>query len=204
MVDGVRVTDPIALEAAVSVLAGTINTRLVAALSAAGVRAVGLTGVDGGTLLCDRAPGVRSALGAEVDLGEVGVPLASSGVALIEVLCGAGWVPAIASIGSTSEGRLLNVNADVAAAHLAVTLGAARLLVLGATDGVLDGSGRTLRDVSTADARALVDSGAARDGMAAKLGACARASAAGVLDVRILNGRTCDFSGGTRVLASRV
>src|SRR5512143_3621635 len=49
MIDGIRVTDAAALEAAVSVLAGTINTRLVAALTAAGVRAVGLTGVDGET-----------------------------------------------------------------------------------------------------------------------------------------------------------
>lgn len=202
MIDGIRVTDAEALDAAVSVLAGTINTRLVAALTAAGVRAVGLTGVDGETLLCSPAPPVRAASGAQVDLGAVGVPLESSRVALIETLCDTRWVPVIASVGTTDEGHLMNVNADVAAAHLAVRLGADRLIVLGATDGVLDPSGRTLPELSAADARRLIDSGAARDGMRAKLAACTRASAAGVIDVRILNGRGLDLSGGTRVIAS--
>ncbi len=201
MVDGVRVTDDDALAAAVSVLAGTINTRLVAALSSAGVRAVGLTGVDGAVLRSWRAPRVRARSGTMVDLGHVGQPMSSADPSLLRLLCAHGWVPVVASVGVAADGALLNVNADVAAAHLAVALRAARLLVLGATDGVFDSNGATIATLSHAAAEALIDSGAARDGMAAKLDACTRASACGVSDVRIVDGRSNDlFAGGTRVV----
>lgn len=204
MVDGVRVTDQESLAAAVSVLGGTINTRLVAALLSAGVRAVGLTGVDGAVLRAQRAPRVRTRTGAIVDLGHVGLPVPSADTTLLQALCTNGWVPVIASLGVTAEGDLLNVNADVAASHLAIALRATRLLVLGATDGVFDAAGTTLATLSHPEAEALIDSGAARDGMAAKLEACTRASACGVAEVRIVNGRSDALtSGGTRLLAGR-
>jgi acetylglutamate kinase len=201
MIDGLRVTDDHALCAAISVLGGTINTRLVAALGASGVRAVGLTGVDGGLLRARRASRRRSRSGSMVDLGHVGEPLSSAEPALLRRLCSDGWVPVIASLGVADDGSVLNVNADVAASHLAIALRASRLLVLGATDGVLGTDGSTLQTLSHAAAEALIESGTAHDGMAAKLEACARASACGVPDVRILDGRACDLAaGGTRVV----
>lgn len=204
MVDGIRVTDAGALAAAVSVLAGTINTRLVAALTQAGVRAVGLTGADGGLLRSSRAPRVRSRSGALVDLGSVGIPDGPADMSLVRTLCAASWVPVVASIGIDQEGGLLNVNADVAAAHLAVSLGAVRLTLLGATDGVFDEQGQTIAELPREDADRLVATGAARDGMAAKLQACLRALAGGVADVRILDGRAIDLAaGGTRVVVER-
>lgn len=202
MVDGIRVTDDEALSVAVSVLGGTINTRLVAALVAAGVRAVGLSGVDGGVLRARRAAPRRSRSGAMVDLGHVGEPLPSTDPSLLSHLCEDGWVPVVASLAVTTDGRLLNVNADVAACHLAVALRASRLLVLGGTDGVLDADGARVPTLSPAAAEALIDAGTARDGMAAKLEACARASAGGVEDVRIVDGRAADLAaGGTRVMS---
>jgi acetylglutamate kinase len=205
MVDGIRVTDDETLAAAVSVLGGTINTRLVAALVAAGVRAVGLTGVDGGVLTAQRAPRIRSRSGATVDLGRVGLPVPTADPALLRALCADGWVPVVASIGVTPAGELLNVNADVAASHLAIALGAVRLLVLGATDGVFDESGATLPSLSIPQAEALVRAGAAKDGMAAKLDACVRARANGVEEVRIVNGRSEALTdGGTRLVAGSV
>lgn len=201
MIDGIRVTDDHALSAAISVLGGTINTRLVAALGASGVRAVGLTGVDGGLLRARRVPRLRSRSGAMVDLGHVGQPLPSRKSSLLRLLCDDGWVPVVASLGVAADGSVLNVNADVAAAHLAIALRASRLLVLGATDGVFGADGATMATLSHAAAEALVDSGTARDGMAAKLEACTRASACGVEDVRILDGRAGDLAiGGTRVV----
>ena len=71
-VDGLRVTDQATLDAVVAVLAGTVNTRLVAGLVGAGVHAVGLTGVDAALGLSTRAPGHRAADGRLVDLGLVG------------------------------------------------------------------------------------------------------------------------------------
>lgn len=201
MIDGIRVTDDDALAAAIGVLGGTINTRVVAALGAAGVRAVGLTGVDGCILPARRASRMRSRSGSMVDLGHVGEPLRGADPALLRTLCLQGWVPVVASLGVSAEGAVLNVNADVAAAHIAIALRANRLLVLGATDGVFGADGLTVASLSQAAAEALIDSGAARDGMTAKLEACVRASACGVADVRILNGRAADLGvGGTRLV----
>ncbi len=203
LVDGIRVTDADALAAAVGILAGTINTRLVAALGAAGVRAVGLSGVDGALLRSRRAPRARAQSGIMVDLGHVGQPVPEGDTAVLRVLCDNAFVPVVASLGVDAEGHVLNVNADVAASHLAIALRAGRLYVLGGTDGVFDAAGATIATLSHADAEALVGSGAARDGMAAKLEACTRASACGVADVRILNGRAGRLpAGGTRVVLS--
>src|SRR5438128_9861605 len=73
-VDGLRITDEATLDVVVSVLAGAVNTRLVAALNAAGVAAVGLTGADGSCGLSAAAPPHRSVDGRLVYLGRVGVP----------------------------------------------------------------------------------------------------------------------------------
>lgn len=204
MVDGVRVTDEDTLAAAVSVLGGTINTRLVAALIGRGVHAVGLTGVDGALLRADRAPRVRTRAGTVVDLGHVGLPDPTAGAALLESLCRDGWTPVVASLGIGSGGDVLNVNADVAAAHLAVALRAARLVVMGATDGVFDAQGATIPTLTHVEAKSLIESGAARDGMAAKLDACLRAASCGIADVRIVSGRSSTVaSGGTRLVSGR-
>src|SRR5262245_50639874 len=97
-VDGLRVTDEPTLDVVVSVLAGAVNTRFVAALTAAGVGAVGLTGVDGWCGLSDPAPPHQATDGRVVDLGRVGVPTAAADVRLLEVLVAAGFVPVIACI----------------------------------------------------------------------------------------------------------
>ena len=200
--DGVRITDEEALDAVIAVLAGGTNTRLVAAVNAAGARAVGLTGADARLGLCSRAAPVRTQRGDTVDLGLVGEPAAPD-TAVVEDLIGAGYVPVIASIGATREGVLLNVNADTFAAHLAAALGADRLIVAGTTPGVLDQAGRTIARLTRADVEALTASGAAHSGMVAKLAACSHAAARGVRDVSIVAGRgIADFgeAPGTRLV----
>src|SRR6185369_17979927 len=76
-VDGLRITDQPTLEIVVAVLAGAVNTRFVAALNAAGVAAVGLTGADAQCGLAEIAPPHRAVDGRLVDLGRVGVPAAT-------------------------------------------------------------------------------------------------------------------------------
>src|SRR6266540_2992140 len=73
-VDGLRITDQATLDVVVAVLAGSVNTRLAAALNSAGVAAVGLTGADGACGLSQVAPPHQSVDGRTVDLGRVGVP----------------------------------------------------------------------------------------------------------------------------------
>jgi acetylglutamate kinase len=200
--DGLRITDDEALDAVIAVLAGGTNTRLVAAVNAAGARAVGLTGADARLGLCSRAAPVRTQGGETVDLGLVGEP-ASPDTSIVEDLTRAGYVPVIASIGATREGVLLNVNADTFAAHLAAALGADRLIVAGTTPGVLDQAGRTIARLTRADVDALTKSGGAHSGMVAKLAACSHAAARGVRDVSIVAGRGIEDFGeapGTRLV----
>ena len=197
--DGIRVTDAATLDTVVAVLAGTANTSLVAALGARGVRAVGLTGADAGLGICERVTGMETVSGAVVDPGLVGRPVGAGDAALLLHLCEAGYVPVIASIGVTASGELLNVNADVMAAHVAAAAGAARLLVAGGTAGVLDGNGKRIESLDTRALDAMLADGTATAGMIAKLQACRTARNAGVGDVRIVDGRSAGFEMGTAV-----
>ncbi len=187
-VDGLRVTDEPTRDVVVSVLAGQINTRFVAALAAAGVRAVGLTGADARIGLSRRARPFTSSAGEVVDLGLVGEPVSSS-PALVLDLVRAGYVPVIACIGADRAGTLLNVNADTLAAHLAVTTGASRLVIAGGTAGVFDGEGRTMETLDGRAAGRMIANGTANAGMVAKLTACRRALQRGVGQVWIVTGR---------------
>ncbi len=188
-VDGLRITDEPTLEVVVSVLAGTVNTRFVAALTTAGVRAVGLTGADAGCGLSEAAPPHQAVDGRVVDLGRVGIPTDSADVSLIDTLTGAGFVPVIACIGLGADGRLFNVNADTFAGRLAARLRARRLVISGTTSGVLDNAGATIPTVDVDGVERLIGSGTATAGMIAKLRACTDALASGVGDVLIVDGR---------------
>jgi acetylglutamate kinase len=188
-VDGLRVTDAPTLDIVVSVLAGLINTRLVAALGAAGVPAVGLTGADAGIGLVEPARPHLSTSGTTVDLGRVGEPIGKDKPALLMDLCGKGYVPVVSSIGAARDGRLFNVNADTLAGNLAGRLKSPRLVVAGATAGVLDGHGGTIADLSFYDIESLVAGGGATAGMIAKLSACRQALESGSQEVFIADGR---------------
>ena len=188
-VDGLRITDAATLDVVVGVLAGSVNTRLAAALGAAGLKAVGLTGADGWCGLSDVAPPHRSVDGRTIDLGRVGVPNRAADVGVVRTLLDDGFVPVVASIGVTAEGGLLNVNADTFAGRLAERLDAKRLVVAGTTAGVLDDRGTTVAVLEAADIQRLIGRGTATAGMIAKLRACEEALANGVGDVIIVDGR---------------
>jgi acetylglutamate kinase len=188
-VDGLRITDDATLEVVVAVLAGAVNTRLVAALDTAGAAAVGLTGADGGCGRCEAAPPHQSVDAGTVDLGRVGIPSEAADMRLLVTLGRSGFVPVIASIGIGPDGRLFNVNADTFAGHLAARLGARRLVIAGTTPGVLDASGATLPELNPSAVGRLIHDRTATAGMIAKLRACAHALAHGVTDVVIVDGR---------------
>lgn len=192
-VDGLRVTDEATLGVVIAVLAGTVNTRLVAALNRAGGAAVGLTGADAEVTTVARMPRHRSTSGARIDLGHVGQPTGSTPPRLLHALLAAGFVPAIASIAASRTGALLNVNADTLASDIAARLGASRLVIAGGTPGVLDGNGRTIATMTSDDAAQAASSGVATAGMIAKLQACRRALAAGVEEVVIVDGKSAAF-----------
>lgn len=173
--DGLRVTDPDTLAVAVAVLAGLANKRLVAALQVAGVDAVGLSALDGGTVEVARHADASR-------LGAVGQVVAVH-PQLLETLLAQGRTPVLASIGAAGE-QLLNVNADDLAAGLAGALQARALLLLSDTPGLkLDG-----RVVARLDGREIAAALAhpdVKDGMRPKLRAAAAAIAAGAQRVVI-------------------
>ncbi len=203
-IEGLRVTDAETLESVIAVLAGTVNTRLVAALVKTGMRAVGLTGADAALGLCARVPPHRTVDGSIFDLGFVGQPLVDRMPDLIADLLARHYVPVIATLGLDTNGDLLNVNADTMAAALAGACGAERLLIAGATTGVLDSTGATLPILDEAGVKRLIESRGASAGMVAKLRACCDALHAGVKDVRILSGRHqggFDSAPGTQIVS---
>lgn len=189
-VDGLRITDDATLDVAVCVLAGRINTRLVAALGTAGSYAVGLTGVDSTVATVRREQPYRTTAGKTVDLGHVGRPQDASRPTLLFDLLKSGYVPVIASISADSSGQLYNVNADTLAGHLAGCLGARRLIIAGGTSGVLNCAGQTMPVVNDEEITRLIADGHASAGMVAKLLACRAALQNGVTTVAIVNGRS--------------
>jgi acetylglutamate kinase len=191
--DGLRVTTPEIAEVVELVLGGPVNRQVVAALRAAGLDAVGLSGVDGGLLVARPVDG----------LGMVG-DIAQVRAGLLESFLLAGLTPVIAPMApplAADGGPPLNVNADAAAAAIAGALHAAELLLVSDVAGVqVDGVLRPALDAE--DVEALIDAGAATDGMAAKLRAATAALRAGARAVRIGDLRLLEDPGaGTRLVA---
>lgn len=199
-IDGIRVTDARTLDVVVSVLAGAVNTRLVAALRRAGASPVGLTGADTGVVTVRRASPVESPGGTTINLGLVGSPMNNGTPRLLTTLLARGYVPVVACLGVTRAGQILNVNADTLASHLAGQLEARRLVIAGGTAGVLDDSGNTIKRLTSREAARLINTGTANRGMVAKLEACRSALRKGVGDVIITNGRNARLEtlAGTR------
>ena len=203
MVDGLRITDDLVLEAVIAVLAGTVNTRLTAALVAAHARAVGLTGVDASLLTVEPAPPLEATDGRLVDLGLVGQPVGKEPPAVLLDLLQAGYVPTVATLGVSADGQLFNVNADTMAAHLSVTCHASRLLLAGGTAGVLDADQQVIPVLDAETAHAMTADGRASAGMVAKLTAGFSALDGGVSEVFIVDGRSpvhVDPPSGTRLV----
>lgn len=178
-VDGRRATSDADIVLLRMALSGAANKRLVAALGACGIRAVGLSGEDGA--LIDARPV------ADERLGRVGEPTRIE-VRLLWALLDAGFLPVISPLGrdrASAGGDALNINADDAAAAIAIALGADELLLIADVPGVLDAAGQPLDLLSVDAIDALIERGTATGGMHAKLEAAAHALANGVARVRI-------------------
>jgi len=169
-VRGLRVTDAATRDVALATLTGLANSRIVAALIARGVPAVGLSGIDGGMLRAEREDG---------DLGLVGrVALVDS--ALLEELLEAGRVPVVAPAAlDKKDGEVLNVNGDAAAGALAASLGARLLVFVTDVPGVRSKDGKVIASLDATRAKALVDDGTIEGGMVPKVEACLIAANAG-------------------------
>jgi acetylglutamate kinase len=204
---GLRVTTPEAMDVVRMVLTGQVGRELVGLVNSHGPYAVGLSGEDGGLFQAVRTGTVVG--GEEVDLGLVGEVVAVNPAA-IQDLIEAGRIPVISTIAPETAvpdaglgrdggvaaaadhltGQVLNVNADTAAAALAVALGASKLVILTDVEGLYaDWPDRSslISSLAAAELRAMLPS--LESGMIPKMQACLRAVDGGVERAHIVDGR---------------
>jgi acetylglutamate kinase len=185
--DGQRVTSAEDMHVVEMVLTGKVNTEIVGLLNSLGGKAVGLSGKDARLLAAHKmAPRPGKA-----DLGFVG-EIDAVNPEVLEVLLDKGFIPVISPVGSGPDGESYNINADVAAAEIAVATRAFKLIFLTDVAGVLDPDGRLVSEIKAADLEtrlASANSGI-RGGMMVKSQGVLRALRGGVEAVHIVDGRT--------------
>jgi acetylglutamate kinase len=177
-VNGLRVTTAEVLDAVLKVFAGTVNHELVAAFAAAGIPAVGLSGMDG--FLTEAEP-------LDPSLGFVGKPVRSDAT-LVNLLCSHGYVPVVACVAGDRSGHFYNVNADQMAVACAVAFEADKLIFLTDVDGVRGPAGEVCPALTPEECESLIAGAVAVGGMRAKLDAAVDAVRRGVQAVTIAPG----------------
>ncbi|QBR91302.1 acetylglutamate kinase [Nocardioides euryhalodurans] len=184
---GLRVTTPEAMDVVRMVLVGQVQRELVGLINEHGHIAVGLSGEDAGLFTATAVGTVVD--GEEVDLGLVG-EVSRVRPEAVQDLVEAGRIPVISSVAPDEDGTVHNVNADTAAAALAVALGAAKLLVLTDVEGLYrdwPDSDDVIQEISPEALAELMPSLAS--GMVPKMGACLKAVQEGVPKATVVDGR---------------
>ena len=188
-IQGMRVTDEETLDVVEMVLGGLVNQDIVTLINRAGGNAVGLTGKDGNFIharkLMLRIPDQSE---EAIDIGQVG-EVVSIDPGIVNLLCNQNFIPVIAPLGVGEAGEAYNINADLVAGKLAVTLQAEKLLLLTNTTGVLDKEGKVLTGLTAAKVQALTKEGTISGGMLPKVDCALDAVQNGVKTAHIIDGR---------------
>lgn len=182
-VDGQRVTTDQAMSVVRRVLTGVVNQELVEAMNRHGNMAVGISGTDAGTIVATQA---------DERLGRVG-RITHINSALIEDLIASDYIPVIASVAIGDDGGAFNVNADVAAGHIAAAIGAHKIIFLSDIDGLYRNypdQDSLISWMTVDEAKSIIETGDISSGMIPKLESCVRALDAGVHKAHIVNGTT--------------
>jgi len=192
-VQGMRVTDRETMDVVEMVLGGLVNKEIVNLLNQHGGKAVGLTGKDGAMIrarkmVLRRGAGSESLPSEIIDIGQVG-EVQGIDPKLVALLDTAEFIPVIAPIGVGEDGETYNINADVVAGKLAITLSAEKLILLTNTTGVLDQQGKLLTGLSVKDVNALIADGTIHGGMLPKVNYALDAVSSGVKSAHIIDGR---------------
>ena len=173
--EGRRVTSPEALDVVAMVLSGKVNKRIVRALCAVGVDAIGLSGEDAHLIDARVSQGGR--------LGRVGDVIGVR-VDVLRRLRTAGFTPVVSPVSTCADGGALNVNADEVATAVAIALQADELIYLTDVNAVRNGAVQC-DSITVDEADSYIRGGIATGGMAVKLSAAAQAVRAGVETVRV-------------------
>ena len=191
-VGGLRVTDAETARIAEMVLAGSINKEIVSWISAAGGKAIGISGKDSGLVTAKKVARNEAdplqGIERHVDLGFVGEPVAVD-ASVLTTLSAQGFIPVVAPIAMGADGHTYNINADTMAGAIAGALGAARFFLLTDVPGVLSKDKALLTDLDPGRIAALKADGTISGGMIPKVETCVAAVDAGVDAAVILDGR---------------
>jgi acetylglutamate kinase len=180
--EGLRVTDGETIDIVRMVLIGQVNPQLVAAINVHGPLAVGVSGEDAGLI---RAVARSAALGFVGDVELINPTI-------LNALLDDGFIPVVATIGTTADGQAYNINADTVAGAIAEALGAEKLVYLTDIEGlrrVVDDPGSLIRQTTPDELDALTADGTIAGGMIPKVESCTRAVRNGVRRAHILDGR---------------
>jgi acetylglutamate kinase len=181
-IEGLRVTDEETIRVVQYTLAGEVNPDIVRLVNAHGSLAAGINGLDGNTFI---------AKPKDERLGFVG-EVTRVDPTLIRSLQNEGYVPVVAPLARGEDGRAYNLNADTAAAALAVALGARKLVYLTDVEGLyrdLGDEDSLIARITVPELQALIEGGTVSAGMLPKLASCIDAIKGGVLRAHILDGR---------------
>ena len=191
-IDGLRVTDEATIDVVEMVLSGSINKRIVSAITNAGGMAVGLSGKDGGLIRAERLTRTKrdpdSNIERVIDLGLVGQPKAIA-PHVLDAFEGSDVIPVIAPIGVGPDGETLNINADTAAGAIAAATQAARMYMLTDVEGVLDADKNLISELKVSEAQSAIEQGVITGGMIPKIETCIEAIQGGVDGAAIIDGR---------------
>ena len=185
-VNGLRVTDKDTVDIAQMVLVGKTNKDIVSKLNHAGGKAIGLCGLDGSLIKCQKY--YTEVNGTKTDIGYVG-DIIKVNTKVIDLLTNDEYIPVIAPIGVDDDGNSYNINADNVAAAVAEALSAEKLMYLTDVRGVLDKEGELIHRIYVDDADALIENGTITGGMIPKVTSCKNAVNNGVERVHIIDGR---------------
>ena len=185
-VGGMRVTDEETVDVVEMVLGASVNKEIVDSIHRNGGRAVGITGKDG-ELLRAKALSANDAGGAE-DIGLVG-EVESVDTDILTMLANSDYIPVIAPVAGSVDGRTYNINADLVAGKLAEVLKAEKLMLLTNVTGLMDAEGKTLTGLSTRRVDELIEQSVITGGMLPKVRCAMDAVRAGVTSAHIIDGR---------------
>lgn len=187
-VNGLRVTDEQTMEIAQMVLVGKTNKEIVSLLNMKGGSAIGLSGIDGKLIECEKMN--TTVDGEEVDLGFVG-KITKINAEALQMLANDAYIPVVAPIGIGENGESYNINADTVAGAIAAALKAEKLMLLTDVPGLKtsDESDEIIYEISQKEIFNMIDAGTINGGMIPKTLSCIDAIDAGVKRVHIIDGR---------------
>lgn len=184
-IDGQRVTTPEMMDVIEMTLCGSVNRKIVRELNRSGVRAIGLSGADGSTLLCKKSSPKLQQVGQidKVDTSLIRSILESRNEE------GQAAIPVVAPIGIGRKGEAYNINADWAASRVAQAMKIKKLLFLTDQEGILNSDMKLIPELDAGELESLIEAGVVKGGMLAKVQTVLHALRNGVTDVHILNAR---------------